>query len=349
MWALTNQTPFAAERGGARDRTGAEVWIVVVKGTFLIQADGSIELAEKQEPVLVAPVYQGKPGHSSLHYDADLVLTKPTTDILLHGHAYAPDSQPVSSVDVSLSVASVRKTLRVFGDRRWELGWSKPELLEPEPFLKMPLVYERAYGGQHGDPLKHDSRNPIGRGFVARKSDLAGQLAPNIEYPEGPDRPAGFGPLCSYWSPRRERAGTYDTAWQESRHPLPPADFDDRFFQAAPDDQQANGYLRGGEDVELINLSPERFLRFRLPRVALGFVTRLERERVDHRANLHTVVIEPDQRRVLLVWQTALPCHYDIYRLKRTQVYLKRLRTGLEPDYSSQSQSGARVARWKTA
>jgi hypothetical protein len=34
MWSLTNQTPFAAARGGARDRTGAEIWLVVVKSAI---------------------------------------------------------------------------------------------------------------------------------------------------------------------------------------------------------------------------------------------------------------------------------------------------------------------------
>lgn len=331
MWALMNQTPFSAERAGARDRAGAEIWLVAVKGTFLIRTDGSIELAARQEPVLTSPVYLGKPGHSGLRYDVDLARTKPATDILLHGHAYSPNLQPVRFVNVALSVGSVHKTLRVFGDRRWNSRWLGPELSDPEPFVKMPLVYELAFGGEQGDPPQRDSRNPIGRGFVTRKSELPGKWAPNIEYPEGQKRAAGFGPICSDWSPRRERAGTYDDIWQETRKPLLPADFDDRFFQAAPDDQQATGYLRGGEKVELVNLAPEGLLRFRLPRVALGFMTRFGRRSVYHRANLHTVVIEPDVSRVLLVWHTAIPCHHDLYKLTDTRIYMKQLMRSLEP------------------
>jgi len=32
-----------------------------------------------------------------------------------------------------------------------------------------------------------------------------------------------------------------------------PADFDERYYQSAPPDQQTD-YLRGGEEVELVNL-----------------------------------------------------------------------------------------------
>ncbi len=38
---LNNKTPFAAERSWVRDRNGAEVWLVAVKGTFNILPDGT--------------------------------------------------------------------------------------------------------------------------------------------------------------------------------------------------------------------------------------------------------------------------------------------------------------------
>jgi hypothetical protein len=319
MWGLTNQTPFAAQRCDTHDRNGAKHWLVVVRGTFQILAEGSTEVAREQELVRLTPLYLGEPGRSSLRYEADLVPTKPTTDVLLHGHAYAPGGKPAPEVEVTLAVGPVRKTLRVVGDRVWKAGYFGPRLSDPEPFVTMPLVYERAGGGQDGEP-----RNPVGREFVAKKKGPPGTPAPNVEYPGDPGPPAGFGPLARDWSPRRERAGTYDAAWQEKRRPLVPEDFDDRFFQAAPDDQQAPKYLSGGEQVELVNLTPGGRLRFCLPRVALGFTTRFGRRREDHRANLHTVILEPDRMRVQLVWHTALPCHFTLYQLTGTTVYLKR-------------------------
>jgi hypothetical protein len=44
---------------------------------------------------------------------------------------------------------------------------------------------------------------------------------------------------------------------------------------------------------------------------------------VDHRADLHTVILEPDHRRVTLVWQTSLPCHHTLYSLEQTTAYEK--------------------------
>ena len=43
MWALDNQTPFKAERSWSMDLDGRDRWVVVVKGTFQIKADGTPE------------------------------------------------------------------------------------------------------------------------------------------------------------------------------------------------------------------------------------------------------------------------------------------------------------------
>ena len=45
MWSVTNRTPYAAERCWVRDKNGAEVWLVAVKGTFLIGPDGVLRKA----------------------------------------------------------------------------------------------------------------------------------------------------------------------------------------------------------------------------------------------------------------------------------------------------------------
>jgi hypothetical protein len=77
--------------------------------------------------------------------------------------------------------------------------------------------------------------------------------------------------------------------------------------------------------VELYNLTPSGALRFALPRVVLGFETHFGDETVRHRAQLHTVILEPDVPRVLLVWQTALPCHPKVLKLTQTTVARKKV------------------------
>jgi len=93
-------------------------------------------------------------------------------------------------------------------------------------------------------------------------------------------------------------------------------------------DQQAPRFLRGGEPVVLIHLSPHAAqLSFELPRVVLGletFFSNGARQRHEP-PRLHTVIVEPDAARVSLVWHSALPCHPKVHKLEKTRVYEKQL------------------------
>src|SRR5262245_62175977 len=117
MWNLDNQTPFAAERCWVRDRDGAEIWLVAVRGTFLIGPNGETIPVEEQDEVCLVPKFRGEPNSSSLLYDTDLPHKKVATDVLLHGHAYAPYGKPVADIEVGLKLANINKKLRVVGDR----------------------------------------------------------------------------------------------------------------------------------------------------------------------------------------------------------------------------------------
>lgn len=260
---------------------------------------------------------------------------KQATDVLLHGHAFAPRGRRVSAVDVELRVGEIAKRLRVSGRRVWQRGMRGPRLPAPEPFDRLPLTYELAYGGM--DPRAKsqskpcgDPRNPVGTGFAADPRDLTGVSACSVEYPAAmitspADRPspASFGPIARHWSPRLEWAGTYDESWETQRRPLPPRDFQAHYHQCAPEDQQARPFLRGGEPVCLVNLTPSGELRFSLPRVVLGFETRIRGGWAQHRQSLQTVIIEPDEARLIMVWQSTLPCHDALYSLQSTRIIEK--------------------------
>jgi hypothetical protein len=310
MWQVFNRTPFAAAGTWTRDRDGAEVWLVAVRCTFRISPDGTTAVAPEQSPPVLAPVYRGDPAASSLVYDSDFYPTKPTTDVLLNGHAYAPGGGSTTQVDVMMQVGDVSKALRVTGDRRGVTSASA------EPFARIPLTYERAAGGTDPNPKNpdrpaFDERNPVGT------------TNPNVRYAgvNLSGHPAGFGPIPPHWRPRVRHAGTYDQRWHRDRCPLYPTDLDPRFFLCSPEDQRPSGHLRGGEPVELLNLTPDGWLAFKLPRVAFRFRTEFRgKPAVTHRGLLHTVILEPDVPQVVLVWHTALPAHADVLRLARTRV-----------------------------
>jgi hypothetical protein len=106
--------------------------------------------------------------------------------VVIHGHACAPGGRPAKSVDVAIRVAGRLKALRAHGHRVWYRSAFGLAISDAAPFIRMPLVYERAFGGsaggEGGAPLV-DERNPAGVGFhdpdrVPRDAPL-----PNIEDP----------------------------------------------------------------------------------------------------------------------------------------------------------------------
>jgi hypothetical protein len=229
-----------------------------------------------------------------------------------------------------MKVGPIDKRVVVFGDRLWTRGGAS----DPRPFSTVPLNYARAFGGPDlaGDqdrPTNWYEPNPAGVWYSSRASALKGQPMPNLEDPSdlitstsARPPPVGFGPLAPHWPQRRRYAGTYDATWEKERLPLLPSDFDPRFHQQAPEDQQVKGFLRGGEAVRLDGVHPDGPLEFYLPRVSLAFETEFDDlTKILHRANLHTVIFEPDIPAVSMVWHTSLECHTRVTLLRVTRVW----------------------------
>jgi len=337
MWALENLTPFVAERSWVRDKNGAEVWVVAIKASFDFTATGQVILAERQQPITLAATYADK-AYTMLRYDTDLPECKMATDVLINGTAYAPDGHPAKQWVVNVRVGPINKSLLISGNRVWQKRRLTPVLSEPTPLLSLPLCYQYAFGGYNMVDSKNEpsvySRNPIGRGYAREKSVFMGKKmpAPNIEYLSSPIRewqdqppPAAFSAIPGHWQPRVGFAGTYDQTWEQQRHPLLPEDFDSRFFQCAPLDQQVPGFLKGGEPVQLNHLTLIKKLSFRLPKASFHLVTRFsDGHKQVHRAHLHTVIIEPDQHRIMMVWHSHLRCHHRVNQLENTRIQLKK-------------------------
>ncbi len=114
----------------------------------------------------------------------------------------------------------------------------------------MPISYDNAFGGV--DNTKDDPSsavtfldNPVGRGYWHFRDKIDGKALPNTEEldrritePNGSYRPMSLGAIGRSWRPRVNCAGTYDQQWVDNRAPFWPDDFDYRYFQAAPPDQQ---------------------------------------------------------------------------------------------------------------
>lgn len=347
MWMLRNTTPFSAESTWTRDERGAEFWLIAIRACFEIDPEGHQSPAAEQTDVQRSPVFAGDPLVSGLLRDSDFALHKDGTDVLVEGRAHAPKNRPATQSSVRLKVHTVDKTLNVVGDRRLSKGLIGLSMSKPEPFLEMPLTWDRAYGGwdRKGKSEKWEPSNPGGRGFASDASHLNGTLAPNVEYPDAPyrgpgeGRAASFGPVAPHWQPRLQYAGTYDQRWQDTRDPLPPADFDRRYFRCAPHDQQTQTPLVGHEEVMLHGFTPDGFLGFVLPKISFDIITTFTRYGdVRQRPSIQALCLMPDRRRFEIVYASALevpPGREEkligttVFMRKRVNTSASILRTGV--------------------
>jgi hypothetical protein len=196
-------------------------------------------------------------------------------------------------------------------------------------------------------PLAHVAfdPNPCGTGFAQSWYLRAAQVkcveAPSIDHPAAalqarqfwrwlnPERlaeseastfrrPAGLGILPKTHPERRRLLGTVDASFISGDAALPD-DFDFAIWNCAPPDQRVD-YPVGGEEIELVNLcaaggpgtrtveGKNVCLRLRLPsdRCSLRFTHANGRESV-LAMMLDTVLIEPEDKMLTLVWRRTFP------------------------------------------
>jgi hypothetical protein len=327
---LLNVTGMNAGYTVGMQPDGRELLVIIVKGTFQIPPRGrAAELAAEQVQLVEADVFAGEPGVSAPLYETDYVPRKPRCDVLLNGSAYAPGGYPTERVRVGLRVAGMTKVFDVVGNRVWREVAGIVTTSRAEPFTTMPIGYHNAFGGidrSHPDPSRHRTYLPnhAGQGFFHNLEThvFSGKPLPNTEDPNDPVaapngryRPMAFGPIGRGWEPRPQFAGTYDERWIENVFPFLPADFDERYYQAAPADQQV-AYLRGGEQVTLFNLSPQGRADFALPSGGVPVTFLLKNgEEIHVESVIDTLTLEPDLNRFTLVWRASRPLRRDIFEV----------------------------------
>jgi hypothetical protein len=332
---LTNSTKFPAAYTMGMEPSGRELLVVVAKATFTLPLDGGEPVpSNKQVPLVEADLFSGEPGLSAPLLECDFTPKKPKCDVILNGSAYAPGGKPAETVPVLLQVGPLSKSFNVVGNRAWVedvFGW---KATRPVPFVKMPISYGNAFGGRDlSDPDEKKHRwygsNHAGVGFHSNLYAplVEGKPLPNteeigksVEKPDGKYRPMAFGPIGRAWEPRYKLAGTYDQQWLDNVCPFLPADFKDEYYQCAPADQQIP-HPKGGELVVLVNLSSEGRLQFMLPsiQVPIRFFLRGGESR-ETTSPVDTVILEPDLRRLQLVWRVAHPLRRNIFEVEHLLV-----------------------------
>lgn len=214
----------------ANTPAGAPCIVVLAKRTYVLRPHGPADVpAAEQLPLRPGAIHDGDP-NGLLLADTEAWPYKLRADVVVHGHVYAHGTRRV--VDAAVMVGAVRRDLRVSGDRRCSRSPDgRVRFSEPEPFDRMPLGYDRAYGGYDQgseatlpnlfeligpslptgtDPRMYSlacyPRNRHGRGYCLARSStpLEDVLLPNIEDPADllqPERLLVHDPLAWWRQP----------------------------------------------------------------------------------------------------------------------------------------------------
>lgn len=332
---LINATRMIAGYNMGIEPSGRELIVVVVKGTFILPKAGEdVRLHDEQLPLVMADTFTGAPGFSAPVDEIDYAPRKHACDILLTGHARAPVGRTVTRLSAGLRVGPMTKKFDVVGDRVWQAGLSGIRASTPQPFTEMPVSYDRAFGGadrRDEDESRHDAYlpNPVGRGWHKQLKNewVDGAPMPNTEeagqavsFPSGSYRPMALGPLAKGWPQRARYGGTYDQKWLDDVCPFLPADFNDRYYQAAPEDQQI-ALPKGPMEVVLSGFTGDSVRHFSLPFFeAPVYIFPKRGEVEDHTARLDTIVFEPDFERLTMTWRVARPLQRSMHEIAQVLV-----------------------------
>ncbi len=256
---------------------------------------------EEQEPIYEEDAYWNDDAKRSLSAAGDLAPFKPNADILVIGHAFAPEGEPTRVLLARLCVGEIDKSLDVWCERGFALDGS---LFEGARFSKMPLTWERAAAGPS---------NPVGMRFDARPNAYGVVPVPNLQPPgrlisqKGDTfEPVGFGPIAPSWPGRVDKLHRYSLGFKHDRwfeRPLP-KDIDFAYFNAAPKDQQADS-IRPNERIILEGLLPGQSrlvtnLEDVRPRVVVEFQGRVAEEPI---MTADTLTIDTDRALCMVVWR----------------------------------------------
>ena len=298
------------------DKSGTPHAVVVIKQCF------SIPLNDNEQPKPLAKnwslfyedIFVDEPGISPTLFENDFVLKKQKCDIVVNAKAYSTQAQAKeASFLVGFRVNDCNKTAEVTNEQSKSV-----EKSQTEPVW---LHYGSTWGGTWQTKKQETvvfTDNPVGKGYVPKKyQDIRNNATlPAVLYPNtrsgaiDPEtlQPCAFSTLARNATPRLGYAGTYDDTWYNEVFPLLPTDFDERFFQCVPEDQQIP-FPVGGEIVKFISLHPTKSrISFNLPTLMMPVVLK------DAQANLYkpipvvdTIQFDLEKQEFALVWRCQHP------------------------------------------
>ncbi|EGQ9162691.1 DUF2169 domain-containing protein [Vibrio parahaemolyticus] len=318
LWDIEAYPELSIKGRFQRDENGDEVWVVVAKRTW--QFDGEVwhELGDSE--IFDDPQYLGEEGFSAMKVDQEFAYTKNNTDVLVYGKARSYAKKPVTYQECRVLIdGHIDKTLAVHGERVWVEHGGSVTLSKPVPFIEKDIDYTCAIGG--------DLRNRIGGGVADSNKELLEQKVPSVFYPKEEWsstsknlRVAGFGPVPPFFEARQTLAGTFDEEWIENRKPMLPLDFDRRFFQSAPADQQCKGFLKGGERLMMSGFCHDDTISFRIPKEKYRAIATFKDGSYPVDMAMYTLFVDAEKKTISISYTAAFPCQSKEHLLVSTSI-----------------------------
>ncbi len=198
---------------------------------------------------------------------ADIACTKPTTDILINGTAYAPNGRPSTNFLIETRIGEMHKVLRVVGQRTGDGPFDDaPSRLNLSSRFRsstnelMVVTTRPTRSSEAG----YRSAQPCGSRRRRQKENRDTTLCPTSS-PAWQDRQEwsrGFPERLPVTGRRAWNCAALTTkpGMRGANRSFPTTGIR-RSLQCAPGDQQSATYLHGGEEVELVNLTRDGLLR----------------------------------------------------------------------------------------
>jgi hypothetical protein len=252
--------------------------------------------------------------------DGETPFLREGVDLIVLANAY-PDARSRTELTVSIRAGDFRHEIAVFGDRRWVRSGPELAASEAAPFEKMPLTWDRAYGGvlavESGEmPC---AANPHGRGFYLEEAQAEGAPLPNLEDPSRPVRsfrdqpePRCPAPCGRDLALRILRSAEFDTSGPVPRL----VKFAPAYFNNAHPSLVLPHAPRAGAAFEITHVRPGgESLRFAFEERAFHVYVQLQDRPYVFPAHLESIVVFAEQQRVVLGFKSAF--RYRMVPLER--------------------------------
>lgn len=279
---------------------------LVAKQTYTLLADGSLAPGRAQQAIFRRPT-----AVDDVTLPSDGAFGKAALDVLVIGSAFAPGGVPVDAMLAGLTIDEHRLAVGVIGDRVWQRSRKHGfAASDPVPFVEMPLVWSRSFGGRarvQGTELPHVD-NPDGRGFVLDLDAAEGVSLPNIEDPAALvrvplDQPStiSFCPLPVANSFIAELLEGVDTETGEG--------LTREIFNVAVPKHRLPAYPSGAL-VELVNLTPRPVRPFRLPALQVVAEVSVGGRRYEFAGEVDTLCFLPSRGELVVTHRVLFRYEY---------------------------------------